>query len=102
MTTHLDTTIAFPQMADSHPDFDQSTLPSIPPEWTDVSWHNDGCPSFNTNNGWFVFIDYAASYQREDPNSHRFWVIGCDADGCITEENGSLATDDWEGLLKWL
>lgn len=98
----VDTTVRHPQMHEAFPDFDQQSLPTIPSDWTDVSWHNDTCPSFNTNNGWIVFIDYPASYQREHPENKRFCAIGVDAQGNIIEDNGSCATDDWEALLKWL
>jgi len=92
----------YPQMADAFPDFPQESLPSIPPTWTDVSFANDACPCFANEDGWLIFIDYPASYQREHPESKRFYAVGCDADYQIDESNGSCATDDWEGLLKWL
>jgi hypothetical protein len=31
------------------PDFPLESLPEIPADWDDQSWHNDACPSFEAN-----------------------------------------------------
>jgi len=61
--------------SDEFPDFDPTTLPAIPPTWTDTSWHNDACPSFFTETGFTVFVDYQKAASREHPETKRFTVL---------------------------
>ena len=88
--------IDFPQMYDAFPDFDQESLPAIPPTWTDVSFANDACPCFEANDT-YVFIDYPASWQREHPDNYRFTVFTADAQSNI--EDVLLETDDWSEVI---
>lgn len=84
------------------PDYDPSTLPSIPPHWVDRSWHNEPCPSFQIGEGQglIVFIDYADPAQREHPETVRFSVHGLDEKGMFPAEPIILLEgDDWEAVL---
>lgn len=89
----------FPLMAENHPDFDQSTLPSIPSDWVDTSWVNELCPSFEIpGKGLRVWIDYPDQDMREVPGFGRFMVT--------KEINGEYfadyvePTDDWSVILE--
>jgi hypothetical protein len=46
------------------PDYDVSTLPTIPVGFVDESWHNDACPCF-VKGTLQLFIDYADPAMRE-------------------------------------
>lgn len=98
--TLVHTEDVYPQMLDSFPLYDQNSLPSIPPSWTDISWHNDMCPCFQTDTGHIVFIDWPASYQREFPDSPRFSAHT--ADGCEVDFKDELASDDWSAIIEWV
>jgi hypothetical protein len=79
------------------PDFDPATMPAIPAEWQDTSWHNDACPSFRIGNGKMVFIDHADPAQREFAVT-RFSV---QADPEVHNSNDVLLdTDDWSDVLE--
>ena len=77
---------------DEFPDFDPATMPAVPAEWSDISWHNDACPSFDAGNDMVVFVDYADQSLREFPDSERFTV----SDGDFL-----LATNDWSEVLAF-
>ena len=83
------------------PDFAPATLPAIPVEWTDQSWHNDSCPCFNTGKGVVVFIDFEDVKLREiDEAGDRFSVH---ADPEIHDHNDVLmSTDDWNEVLAFV
>jgi hypothetical protein len=82
------------------PDFDPATLPAIPAGWTDQSWHNDACPSFNAGNGMVVFIDFADASLKEFEDTKRFTVH---ADPEIHDSNDVLfETDEWNECLAFL
>jgi hypothetical protein len=89
----------YPLMAREFTDFDQSTLPAIPADWQDSSWHNDACPSFTIGDtaGAFlhVFIDYADPDERE--LSERYSLSVVDEQGDWTD---LLRTDDWPAILE--
>lgn len=91
------------------PDFDPATMPAIPAEWTDISWHNDACPSFTArgegdigSGGWrlYVFIDYAEDKRREQRGFSRFnaWV---EVDGPTNGDN-IFFSDDWDAILAFV
>jgi hypothetical protein len=66
----------FPLMEREFPDFDQTTLPAIPAEWEDCSWHNEPCPCFKVGEtGLYVFTDYAKPEDRDVPELKRFVLI---------------------------
>lgn len=87
------------------PEFDPATMPAIPADWTDCSWHNDTCPSFIAAGvqdyaapGWWtvsVFVDFLATADREFPGTPRFQVVFNDDGGA----RGLFATDDWSDVL---
>lgn len=79
------------------PDFAASTMPAIPADWDDISWHNDACPSFQTPNGLRVFVDYSDPAQREfQRHGERFNVQRENENG---ESDMLLATDDWQQVI---
>jgi hypothetical protein len=90
---------AFPLAAAEFPDFDLSTLPAVPAEWRETSWHNDTCPSFMAyeqgETQIRVFVDYADTAKREHADGQRFVV-------CVDTEKGSELEegfDDWQEVL---
>jgi len=75
------------------PEYDVTTLPPIPKDWTDTSWRNDVCPSWQTN-GYQIFVDFANPDDREY-SGERFLV--CDIEGdCL------LSTDNWAEVLEYV
>ncbi|KVK43594.1 hypothetical protein L905_24050 [Agrobacterium sp. TS43] len=87
----------FATLAREFPDFDIATLPAIPDDWQDTSWHNDTCPSFEVLPQWHVYIDYADTALREFPDSPtRFSLQAVRADG---ESFTLLDTNDWQAVL---
>lgn len=82
------------------PDFATADMPTIPANWTDQSWHNDACPSFNAGNGKVVFIDFADPALKEWEDVKRFTVH---TDPETTNGNDVLfETDDWSELLAFV
>lgn len=79
------------------PDFDSATLPAIPADWVDISWHNDACPSFEVASvNVTVFVDYLDPALRETKGGKRFNVLSiadADLDRCL------LSTDAWGDVL---
>ncbi|EGL63637.1 hypothetical protein AGRO_3706 [Agrobacterium sp. ATCC 31749] len=87
----------FSNLAREFPDFDLSTLPAIPDDWQDISWHNDTCPSFEVLPQWHVYVDYADTVLREFPDSPtRFSLQAVRADG---EFFTLVDTNDWQAVL---
>lgn len=81
-------------------DFPTNTLPPIPRQWSDQSWHNDACPSFNTETGLVVWINYLVVTEREWEGIKRFTVQN---DPNTTSNCDSLLdTDDWEEVLVFV
>lgn len=81
-------------------DYDTTTLPPIPRSWTDQSWHNDACPSFNTETGMVVWVNYADPKDREIGELKRFIVQ--DDPNVINSNDVLLETDDWEEVLVFV
>jgi len=77
-------------------DFD--AMPEIPENWTDISWHNDSCPSFECGK-LRIYVDYANPESREVATPFRFGVTADDNDG-----NGVslLDSDDWTEVLTFV
>lgn len=99
MTTH-------PNLAREFPDFDQSTLPLIPPGFEDQSWRNDTSPRFHhTGLRLTLWIDYADPALAEFPEERatgimkRFAVYSTDAEGAELGAGPDLETDDWAEVL---
>jgi len=86
------------------PDYDPATLPEIPADWQDHSWHNDACPSWRAKgddaSGLYVFVDYATPSQREmaDGNAPRFSVMHYADNGA--ERGEVFASDEWADVLR--
>lgn len=83
------------------PDFDPATMPPIPSDWEDNSWHNEPCPSFLTGRGHSVYVDYLDQSLREYPDNdmHRFNVISIED---ATLDHNLFASDDWDEILKFV
>lgn len=77
------------------PRYDLDTLPAIPADWQDCSWHNDACPSFEAPNGLIVFVDYADVSERETGPCLRYSITRSYGD----PDADLLATDDWSEVL---
>ena len=86
-------------IAAEFPDYDPATLPAIPDDWIDTSWHNNACPSFEAPNRYSVWIDYADPAQREYSGGKRYTVHALGADGAFKSYLPDLATDDWDAVL---
>ena len=83
-------------IAKEFPDFDVSTLPTIPFGWVDTSWHNDACPSFSNGN-LVLFVDYAEPTMREcGPDAPRYSLIRY---GVGSEATTVATTDEWQRML---
>ena len=76
------------------PDYDPATLPAIPANWRDTSWHNDMCPSF-AYGCVQVFIDYADPEMRESASGYRYGVGYWHEDDFVHVAE----TDDWNVVL---
>lgn len=99
----------FSTMAGEFGDFDQGTLPpDLPPSWSDVSWHNDACPAFETPEGVHVFCDYPEPDRRETADGRRYsayamygepgdWQAGCD-ESVIP----GVSSDDFADVLAYV
>lgn len=75
-------------------DFPVDDLPVIPHDWKDMSWHNDCCPCFETDDGFFIFIDYVLMEKREWSDSGRFSLN--------LHDECHAYTDHWSTLLQEL
>lgn len=72
------------------PDFDPATLPPIPSDWEDTSWHNNTCPSFSPRGSDVaVYVNYLDETDRDWPGGKRYAVV---ADDNIV----LLESDDWD------
>jgi hypothetical protein len=77
------------------PEYELSTLPTIPSHWKDISWHNDVCPSWQAGN-MQVFIDFEQQEAREYDIDDRFRV--CDAD----DHELLFSSNNWETVLSFV
>lgn len=78
----------------SFPDYDLKTLPEIPADWEDVSWHHDVCPSWRKGD-LIIFIDHIDPSQREC-DLPRFVISHVD----LFETQ--LMSDDWQAVLNFV
>jgi hypothetical protein len=79
------------------PAFDTATMPVIPENWIDVSYHNDACPSFDTQKGLIVFVDFEDLHEREFFEGERFNLINSeDCDDTV------FSSDDWKAVLDFV
>lgn len=79
---------------DAFPEYDTATLPPIPKDWTDRSWRNDICPSWQTN-GYHIFVDFENPDDREY-SGERFLVCDIEFGDCL------LSTDNWAEVLEYV
>jgi len=77
-------------------------LAALSPEWTDTSWGNDTCDSYeNDEVGLKVWFDYVLPKHREIEDAKRFTV-------CTLREHGEceypaiLETEDWSEVVDFL
>lgn len=86
------------------PDFDVNTLPPIPADWRDTSWHNDVSPSFDAmgsddpadQDRLHVWVDYANPQDREFPECARY---GAYLRNAKDETIYSVEDNDWQVIL---
>ncbi|WP_315922099.1 hypothetical protein [Mesorhizobium sp. SP-1A] len=80
------------------PDFELDV--AIPEGFEDVSWGNDGCPSFlHKELDVLLYVDYADTSKREHEDTVRFSLITTE-DGMLTENREDLLdTDDFAEVL---
>jgi len=84
------------------PDFDTTTLPTLPEGYVDTSSYIDAAPSFeNKERGLKVFIDYANYADRESGRSQRFCVSHYDEEAGDYEDV-ALSTNDWDEVTRFL
>jgi hypothetical protein len=92
----------FPHMADDMP-------ADIPPEWQDVSWHNDTNPSFRVMSGGEgdsnftecrLWVAESDSDLREFPNAPRFCIVYYNED----DSQGEVAfeTEWWQSARDYV
>ena len=77
------------------PEFDPSTLPTIPSDWEDMSWRNDVCPSWQCG-AVRVWIDFADPQLREWGDCERFRITDAEVNDLL------FATDDWKAALDFV
>lgn len=77
------------------PDFPESDMPALPEGFSDTSWHNDACPSYESPS-FRIMIDYADPTQRALGTGSRFIVMETDDES----GNAVLETDDWSEVLE--
>lgn len=81
------------------PDYDITTLPTLPEGFVDASSYIDAAPSFeNAERGLKVYVDYANYADRESGRSQRFCVSRYDEE----DEDVVLSTNDWAEVLRFL
>lgn len=98
----MNTAAPFALMAAEFPDFDQSTLPTIPEGFADESWHNDAAPSFYSEALQLrLWVDYADPAERETFSGGRFTLQHEPrVDGMIGDETSDLVSvDEWADVL---
>lgn len=94
-----------PQYLEEFPDFGPMDV-EIPEGFVDVSWHNEACPCFvSEETGTFLFVDYADLARREDKESTgvRFSLhVGQPSEHGIQRGDGDdllIATDDFTEIV---
>lgn len=90
-----------PQWRAEFPDFPAADLPELPEGFTDTSWHNDACPSFESEELKVkVWTEYADPKNRElGPDAPRFIVSPVTDDGLGDD---LFAADNWPEVSGFL
>ncbi len=84
------------------PDYDITTLPTLPEGFVDSSSYIDAAPSFeNQERGLKVYVDYANYADRESGRSQRFCVSRYDEES-DDDEDVVLSTNDWAEVIRFL
>lgn len=84
------------------PDYDITTLPTLPEGFVDSSSYIDAAPSFeNQERGLKVYVDYANYADRESGRSQRFCVSRYDEE-TGDDEDVVLSTNDWAEVIRFL
>ena len=92
------------QVAREFPDYDVSTLPPIPDDFTSTAWHHESCPTWAedvstgiTKRGDLMLsIDYPDPARREDGGGWRFNLHMVDGQG---NPEFLCGRDEWEPIL---
>lgn len=84
------------------PNYPVDDMPALPEGWTDTSWHNDACPSFqNQALRLQVWIEFKNPADREYGDEiKRFGLYNIDEDGGISDDTAIIETDDWQAVLE--
>jgi hypothetical protein len=90
------------------PDFEPDSLPYIPPEWVDISWHNDACPSWQVKESTAgdvsqiikVWIDYKTESLRESPDGKRFCISFERFNGSEMIVHNYMESDVWQEIIN--
>lgn len=78
------------------PDFPADGIPPMGPEWIDVSYGNDVCPSFQIPGGFAqVFVDYPNPVDREIQTCARYTVLLANEHGETDHAEAAFACDEW-------
>jgi len=84
------------------PDFDITTLPTIPEGYVDASSYIDAAPSFENEEGTLkVYVDYANYADRASGRSQRYCVSRYDEEAGDFEDV-ALSTNDWAEVIRFL
>lgn len=84
------------------PDYDITTLPTLPAGYFDASERIDAAPSFvNEERGLKVYVDYANYADRESGRSQRYCVSRYDEEAGDFEDV-ALSTNDWAEVTRFL
>lgn len=85
------------------PDFDLVTMPTVPEHWSETSWHNDTCPSFQPCEGLRVFVDYADQSLSEwcemPADQYRRFNVQRDRPEGWSDDDELYSGNDWNEAL---
>lgn len=84
------------------PDYDITTLPTLPEGYFDTSSYIDAAPSFQNEEGTLkVYVDYANYADRDSGRSQRYCVSRYDEEE-EDFEDVALSTNDWAEVVRFL
>ena len=84
------------------PDYDITTLPTLPEGYFDTSKYIDAAPSFeNEERGLKVYVDYANYADRESGRTQRFCVSRYDEEAGDFEDV-ALSSNNWAEVTRFL
>ena len=84
------------------PTFPVSAIPAelLASDWTDTSWHNDACPSFERGR-FTVFVDWPRKEDRWTCSALRYHAYPTEEANVAEFDNG-CESDDWADILRYL